>query len=367
MTTNIPLTRVLAIAVLYVCVEFMISNELLRLHHSRSLSVSTLAQNANDNNRYLIFDAPNLPTQGAGNLMHGLLAAQLLGMEYHRFVCVQYPDFVQHFTYVDPLLEQECSRVLQQEDREQHNSPSSKRVIRVVNYDKTYDECRVHSLLRSSAPVIRFVGNSYPGPWPSSLPPEMQFQRHYQPRKLLRDLLPASSFQNIVHLRFPDGPSDIRQGLDTNSLARLQHHLLVNNNQSNSTYLITNQATLYETFSSWSHPDWRVVHHSALPLSWSNNTVKITAVTKQHEDMTTQRATQAQQLWADWYSIVVMTNSTIYHTRSDFSSSAVHWSQNEHSYILRGLDAAGELVIDHEVWWAGEDMLLSQRRMTCYR
>jgi len=118
------------------------------------------------------------------------------------------------------------------------------------------------------------------------------------------------------------------------SLTALEHHL-----KDDQVYLITNQVQFYKRFSTWHNQGWSEVEHSALGKTWSNE--KVENVPQQtHEDLLT-------QTWADWWTLERA--SSVFHTPSDFSASAMHWSDTT-SHVLKGVDVAGEIVLEKESW-----------------
>jgi hypothetical protein len=140
----------------------------------------------------------------------------------------------------------------------------------------------------------------------------------------------------VVHLREPDGPSDYREGLDEESLKVLGETLPAE------TYLVTNRVAWYDYFESnfrWRHPGWNSVRHSALQyLSWGRRS--------DQEQPGNKTASPSLQMWADWY--VLVTAEKVYHTRSDFSISAIHW-MNIDSLSLQGVEN-GHLKVANESW-----------------
>ena len=289
--------------------------------------------------------------------MHGLLAAQLLGYEFQRTVCVDYPSFTDHFAYVDPTVERDCAAIMRTQQQQQPTV-----ILKVVNYEaKHQDECRIQSLLRSDdTPILHFIGNSYPTSWPSPpLPTALRFDQLYRPRHetLLESLLPdIDSISHLVHLRVPDGPDDPREDEKDNGLLWLEQQLP----HIRSTFLVTNQVALYQQFADccgWSHPSWSSVRHSALSLEWTKD-----GVVQRHRQDDKNPQQQELQGWVDWYTILlvassVQQNTTILHSRSDFSASAVHWSQKDHrSLVLPGRP---------EAWTATKDAVPMLRDRTC--
>jgi hypothetical protein len=302
---------------------------------------------SNNNERFLFFSG-TLIGQGQGNVVSGLLAAHLLGQEFDRIVCVhEYDNFLQAFDYANETVKRLCMNM-------SHIPPKSSRFrITLVNFAPTApDECDLQERLRSDTPAYHIAGNTYPR-W--SAVPDNFFQMHYRPTPALLSVLPYRSRPTtVVHLRVPDTEYDKRPGLDDFSLNALGELLP----KVSTTYLVTNWVEHYERFAKccqWSHPPWNRVRHSAYGdiIDWGSlrhgdqkkkETTNI-VTNKQDEKMN-----QDLQLWADWYTL--LTAETVYHTPSDFSGSAVHWSNKRDSHVIRGYNATtGQLETDMEWWW----------------
>mmetsp|Transcript_806 Transcript_806/g.962 ORF Transcript_806/g.962 Transcript_806/m.962 type:complete len:191 (-) Transcript_806:300-872(-) len=149
----------------------------------------------------------------------------------------------------------------------------------------------------------------------------------------------------VVHLREPDTERDKRAGLDHASLEALgiliHKESTANNLQ---VYLVTNNVEYHKRFETdygWRHPNWKVVKHSAMNIVWGKSKEKDDKVDKIHDVQQ-----QTMQMWSDWYTI--LTAKKVYHTFSDFSTSAVHW-QSIPSRIFGGLDENGKLKLGMEI------------------
>ena len=167
----------------------------------------------------------------------------------------------------------------------------------------------------------------------------------------------------MVHLREPDNVvGDARKGLDDVSLTALGELLPKGPN----TYLVTNNVAYYTRFEEccqWSHPHWETVKHSAMSKEWGPNAGRIMQKLNPNEV----NVQQNRQMWADWYTM--LTAQTIYHTHSDFSISAIHWTNKMDSHNLQGVqkesDGRRTLKTVRESWWIdGETTPLAQRTRT---
>jgi hypothetical protein len=350
--------------------------------------VSTFATRHDDRRRILIFDTTQLSNQGAGNLLTGLYAAHLLGVEFHRTVCTVYPDLLVHFAPSLQQQEQEdchSTRMTIHHRRRQQQQQQRQEEERLVILDyQITDECHVQRVLASSVPVVVLSGNTYPR-WPRrrrpSGQPRLNFLDWYRPRPefLLRyfsiinnSSSTASSTTTpttppatvVVHLRSPDDVTfDPREGLDEASLRQMEQLIVgvakntnTSDRHTNNIFLVTNNVSLYQRFAKcchWSHANWDVVAHSANGVVWDNHHRTVTSSTKSsssssstttsqnhhqhrpqqqgrqmsssaHNDRGSQHQQQNFQLWSDWYTIYRA--DIVYHTRSAFSQSAHRWA-----------------------------------------
>ncbi|CAB9531212.1 expressed unknown protein [Seminavis robusta] len=313
--------------------------------------------------------------QGEGNHMHGLLAAHLLGDEFHRVVCVSsnYKHFHVAWKAIDPTAVEHCPDIVQRHNKE---PPDTKKdhTIELLNYRSTPpNECTLRGLLESSARVLHLAANTYPR-WPT-VPKHINFFTFYQAKPILLEILPYSQPPPIViHLRKPDiDGGDRRKGVDEASIRALGEHLL---SQQPTPFLVTNNVPWYDMVEQepmkWSHPFWYVVSHSALRFTWganfnknnddpngNNNNIRIYNPTNAKAVLLQQKYKQLRQqmgvdeveilqLWADWYTLLKA--KSVYHTFSDFSLSAVHW-QGTWSRTFDGIDEeTGNLILLEENW-----------------
>lgn len=275
--------------------------------------------------RFLLFSG-DLASQGQGNIVSGLLAAHLLGLEFHRIVCVlpDYSSFLEVFEAIDTAAVNKCRLLF-------NNLPPQQRdnSIHIVNYSFAPNECELKELLlNSKKQVLYFSGNTYPR-WPSV--PDRFFMSLYQATPVLINALPYIANRNppstVVHLRSPDTNAETnRLGLDDASLIALGELLP----KGKDTYLVTNQVSFYQRFvdcCQWSHPLWNGVKHSALHITWDSLNVTQNDVPA---------VSQNVQMWADWYTI--LNAKAVYHTHSDFSISALHWMNNKNAHSIMGLN-----------------------------
>lgn len=303
--------------------------------------VDTRQEKISRNSRFLIFQPPFEAAQGVGNLMNGLLAAHYLGIEFERTVCVSKSWKEFHLAFHD-----RCPSSLP--PRTPQNT------IWLLNFSKhPVNECDLKSRLEdSSEPVMYFIANTYPR-WPPTTTTlfQFRFEDYYQPKSNLLKAIPWSQAPStVVHLRQADTQNgDFRVGMDNETMAALGA-LLPHNN----TYLVSNQVDLFAYFEAnfgWSHPPWTGIRHSAIAkVQWNSKQLVPTSYSE-----------QMLALWVDWWTLYQA--DSIYHTHSDFSSSAVRWSRNLKSYVIGGLDeTTSSLILKPEWESAANDMLpLSQR------
>jgi hypothetical protein len=311
---------------------------------------SILTQNGDStflSDRFIIFQ-PIMEGQGTGNIMSGLLAAHLLGLEFNRTVCVSdsYTDFYMAFEIANPVVAATCRQLLECEKpvfQMQHH-------IRLINYLAAPNECSLQEKVASDTRVLWIMANTYPC-WPQDdTIPDNFFFANYQARKRLVDMLPyrhENPPRTVVHLRFQDGSRDFRKGLDNATLHNLGQSL-----PKQGTYLVSNHVAFFELFEreyGWQHPVWDAVTHSALAISWGNR--KNESVRRIVRRGTAEQEKQTMQLWADWYTLLLA--RYIVHTASDFSSSAAHWMKID-SMIIEGSDGPENDMIHHNVRLASE-------------
>jgi hypothetical protein len=307
-----------------------------------------------DTDLFIIFDA-DIPGQGTGNLISGLLASHLMGDEFQRIVCVNptyYSTFLDVFESVHPIVQSKCSQILHQitENNATYYQQNPKHMVTIINFLGAADECYLQKFLSDRTKrIVHIVGNTYPR-WPTI--PDYYFFHHYQPKPVLLNHLPYQYQPKIVvHLRAPDDNEfDPRLGLDDASLNALGNLLP----KSYETYLVTNNVDYFDRFTkccSWSHAQWDLVQHSASDQFWGTITLA------QGFDRTQQNL----QMWSDWYTILMA--DTVYHTHSDFSISAIHWMNNHNSHSIRGYNkVTKKFETIMESWWRdGETIPLVQR------
>jgi len=353
-----------------------------------------LSFNVTQGRKFLIFEG--LGGQGNGNIVSGLLATHLLGVEFDRIVCIRaemYPDFLVAFQPIHPDVIKYCLAVLDwaklayplpsqfeaaDKDDEELVNPY---LIRLVNYELPLDECSLQARLASeNVPIWFLQGNTYPH-WP--VVPDNFFFTYYQAKLELLCRLPYNPENppiTVVHLRQPDSFQDARDGLDDATFTALG--ALLPSNQS--TYLVTNRVEWYDTVAErfhWHHANWNEVVHSAFEESWGKRKTSSDLVPELplslllHEEEDTEavdEATKQQrrlhliqtlQMWADWYTI--LTAKAVYHTHSDFSLSAIHWQNIVPAKTILGYDSnQGRLLLRDEVWRVdGETARLVDRRV----
>lgn len=234
-------------------------------------SMTTTVEPATDHKafKFLIFHRL-YEAQGAGNHMHGLLAAHLLGDEFGRVVCVSphYTDFHLAFDSIDPVAMAHCPDILLRHNKE---PPGTRKdhTLELLNYRlHAPNECALRDLLSSSTQVLHLNANTYPR-WPQ-IPSHLHFFAFYQAKPRLLEILPYPPHEPptiVVHLRQADsGGGDSRKGVDEASLRALGKLLPLDTSR-HSPFLVTNNAPWFDFFEenfSWSHPSWTVVMHSAL-------------------------------------------------------------------------------------------------------
>jgi hypothetical protein len=295
------------------------------------------------NHRFILFRKLERG-QGAGNIMNGLLAAHLLGQEFNRTVCVEdgYTGFHVAFEAIDPFAMKYCPNIMAALMLNNEGQQSS-RLLELVNFDdNVVDECSLQGQLASpTIQVIEYIGNTYPR-WPRIRESNFFF-RHYRARPALLDILPYDDRGEqppsaVVHLRAPDPNEDNRRnGLDEDSLVALGAEL-----PRNATFLVTNNVDWYTRFEQdfgWSHSNWTSVIHSRGHFAWQDGVGTYLPAP----------IDQIMQLWADWY--ILLRAKKVYHTHSDFSSSAVHWMSIHDSFVIEGYNTTSQrLILKREAW-----------------
>jgi len=305
--------------------------------------------------RYLIYQG-FLHGQGLGQFMSGLLATQLLGDEFNRVVCVQWQDFLHSFRYKENTLAAQLCPHLETLYQTHWEDDDSLRLA-LINYGVPPNECLLKDRLASNQSVWTVMANTYPQ-WPS-VPPQF-LDRFYEFR--FPHLLP-SNLDAVVHLRVPDSPgSDPRPGLDPNSLQLLGERL-----QNRSVYLVTNRVAFYEYCEShfgWIGAGWSEVRHSALKKTWGNSNVTLfdeTEATARLQKPISRLSpkTLLQQTMADW--MALYSARSVYHTASEFSASAVHWSGCTDTHVLNG--GFHQLYLLEEAWTNASEPLFLRREL----
>ena len=283
--------------------------------------------------RFLVFKKTDY-NQGMGNILHGLLAAHMLGVEFNRTVCVSaaWTDF--HDAFRTVRHSKECAEIDPEGERQDQ--------IVLLNFVPPPNECRLQSRLASDKAVLYIKGNTYPR-W--SLTPRGLWDKHYRPTKRLINALPYKTRPStVVHLRRPDGEFDERAGLDDETLLVLAKTL------PKDTFLVTNNVRWYAYFETygWKNPGWHKVRHSALEdVEW-DSADRAKNATNPHDGL----SDEAMQLWSDWYTILRADH--VYHTHSDFSLSAIHWNE-VHSMTIKGVNNS-RLQLSEEAWRVDEPM-----------
>lgn len=293
--------------------------------------------------RYLVFYGSGAG-QGAGNIMQGLLAAQLLGLEFNRTVCVVWPNFLEAFEYTQ--LDQQSALCAGADKWE------TSYTFQIWNFiSGEVDECKMAGILSSKEnTVVGYRGNTYPG-WRSEVPSNF-FHQYYRPKAELLRSLPYQSDeppQVVVHLRSPDPSEDNDRGLNEESLTALGKMLSPSSKVSEeevpksngTTYLVTNRADWYLRFEDccgWSYDTtWvnKPIDHGALELSWRPDGTTTNKNNEKKEQNPRGASSQNMKLWVDWYTI--LNARVVYHSSSDFSRSAIHWnSQIISAFELHG-------------------------------
>jgi len=269
--------------------------------------------------KYILYDA-NIPGQGMGNLLNGLLSAHMLGDEFDRIVCVS-EAWTQFHAAFRSKLHGWCSGLKQKSEDE---DPFEVDSARIIDFDGPVNECELQRILGSDRKIVYIVGNTYPR-WAGVTPG--LWDQHYEPRKKLTDMLPYDQQPStVVHLRCGDNVSDKRKGLRNATLVALKKNLPAD------TYLVTNKVGWYKYFSEWKNPGWHGVRHSALVVSWA----KIVHRPPELVNL---------ELFADWYTILKA--NRVYHTPSSFSQSAIHFN-NIGSKMIVGLEEDGRVKYEDE-------------------
>ena len=300
-----------------------------------------------DTELYISFSA-DIGGQGTGNLISGLLAAHLLGLEFKRIVCVHpmYATFLSVFESTHPEVQAKCDAAYK------NYKPATLSSITLINFLGAADECELQNVMSDTTiPMISLIANTYPR-WPSV--PKNFFFHYYQPKPILLEALPYKVHpKTVVHLRQPDNEhEDHRSGLDDASLTALGKLLPADS----STFLVTNNVVYYDRFSkccNWDHPQWDLIVHSAFERSWSM--VNGTEASRKYD--------QNVRMWVDWYTL--LTAETVYHTHSDFSISAIHWVNNMDSHSIVGYNPDTDKFESTDESWRrdGETIPMNQRTL----
>jgi hypothetical protein len=286
--------------------------------------------------------------------MSGALAAQLLAEEFNRTLCHAGAEatnvrssFYRAFEWRDHRHKEICDRILlpveeaaaQRDNVTIYNLvPNASNTIVQNNYDKTSEqsECAMRDLLLNykDYPIVYYEGNTYPR-WPNkavSLPRDY-FHERFTPTQFLRGVLPWKELDpptTVVHLREGDSVGDYRGGLDDQTLSLLAKEDFLDASLSKQTvFLVTNNVEWYPRFPKWSHPNWSLVHHSALKrISWGGTS------RDNHGERERKSDDGELQMWADWYTL--LNAQKIYHTLSDFSRSTARWNEKIKIWTILG-------------------------------
>jgi hypothetical protein len=301
--------------------------------------------NTTKNDRFLIYHLSSHPGQGTGNIISGVLAAHMLADEFNRIVChVGYEQsFDRAFVWKNTIHASTCQEIISQAP-----PPKDNNTIVQNNFDESaiQSECAMKEMLRSSERILYYKGNTYPR-WPSrSQGNEANyFDSIFRPTPALRSILPWPSIFHpppvVVHLRQGDNELDNRDGLDHTSLTLLaqqdewMNQLNIKVDLSHpSIFLVTNRVEFYDRFPNWTHPNWSLVHHSALGrISWGSGR---SAHSDSNNNLQKNREDGLLQMWADWYTLLHA--KAIIHTHSDFSLSAARWNSQIRSWTIQGTD-----------------------------
>lgn len=308
-----------------------------------------VTRNRTEGIAFLVFRFPKNSGQGTGNIMSGVLAAQLLAEEFNRTICHigqgttnVHASFRRAFEWRDNSHKEVCNQILRNVEQTQKNNTSSTHndTIAQRNYDATSEqsECAMRDLLsdHDGYPIIYYEGNTYPR-WPNTLItlPRDYFHEQFRPTQALWNIMPWKGShppQVVIHLREGDDIGDQREGLDDSTLSLLgtTDFFEKSHNPNKTVFLVTNNVEWYSRFPEWSHPDWKLVHHSALKrIYWGRN---LNGHPPNHHDRN--EGDSDLQMWADWYTL--LNAQKIYHTHSDFSRSAARWNEKIQSWTILG-------------------------------
>lgn len=322
-------------------------------------------------NRYIIFTGHDDLGQGEGNILTGLLAAHLLGLEFDRIVCVPHSWTAFRLAFRPKHYQRECEEILRIDGRVDKRL-RKRYELRSWNFGHTSSECKLRQRLSSNERILPLGGNTYPK-WTDV--PSNWFDLLYEPTDALQLILPWKGRpppRIVVHLRMGDSGADPRKGLDGETMECLGKSL------PKDTFLVTNNVDWYDSFSAkygWSNPGWTGVKHSAISKTWGEGALSSQRQAKVLPDEISSMGSEDVsflQLYADWYTL--LRAKKVYHTVSDFSSSAVHWKGME-SKIIMGVAKPGEiesekgynaceLELIEEAWRRdGTDLPLKLRRL----
>lgn len=293
--------------------------------------------------RFLIFVGSEDGSQGQGNILNGLLAAHLLGLEFNYAVCVwdQWTEF--NLAFRQKHYVRECEEV-------QKLPATKKKRMRHWTFGSSETECTLREKLASDRKVWEFSANTYPK-WPTV--PDGFFEEYYEPTEALSSVLPwKDPPETVMHLRQGDGgnKSDRRKGVDEQTFEALGKAL------PSDTFLVTNEVPWYRRFSDrygWSNAGWDSVRHSARHKNKNDPRV---------EGSLTEYELEVLRLYSDWYTLLKA--DKVYHTASDFSQSAVHFMGRRDSKVILGTTRDGGLKVVDESWIRdGETEILKIRTL----
>jgi hypothetical protein len=109
--------------------------------------------------KFLIFDS-DLPGQGMGNVVSGLLSAHLLALEFDRLVCTTYPMLFEAFELAHPWAIERCPKALN--EMRFGVGVNHLKHISMITFDTPPDECHLKRVLSSDETFVIMFGNTYP-------------------------------------------------------------------------------------------------------------------------------------------------------------------------------------------------------------
>lgn len=250
--------------------------------------------------------------QGIGNIMNGLLAVHLLAIKYNRICCVS--DWSQFSLAFVSNNDHVCKLIVG--EKSEHQISLWNFGPNMIDRNCWLAQARCDNLLRSEEKIIEFTGNDYPFEIFPALGREL-FDKLYRPSALLLSYFPDSYKipETVLHLRVGDDFSDRRSGLNIRTQMFFIHTF------PNTSFIISNNQIINDRFKA---AGWR---------AYKSSPGQMHTVSLNNKDL-------IMKAWRDWYTIFQA--SSVYHTPSAFSESAIRASGTSSRRIIKDFDATTE-------------------------